>query len=79
MTDTIEEKVISILSETLGETDSAITIDSTPEDLGLDSLDEIECIIALELEFDLEIDDYDAERLKSVRQIVDYVAGRVVH
>lgn len=45
-------------------------------DLGADSLDEIEIVIELEAEFDLEIPDVDAVKIKTVQQAIDYIAAK---
>ncbi|KAA3383952.1 acyl carrier protein, partial [Akkermansia muciniphila] len=54
----------------------AVTIDSTLEDLGADSLDAVELIMALEEEYDLEIAEDDAKAMKSVKNIVDYIESK---
>ena len=73
----IEKRVISTIRDVLGMSDGEVTIDSDKESLGMDSLDDIECIMALEEEFDLEISDSDGEKLESVRQIIDYITPLV--
>lgn len=70
----IFEKVKSIISEQLGIDEGEITMESSfIDDLGADSLDVVELIMALETEFDLEIPDEDAEKVTIVGDIVDYI------
>ena len=71
----IEKKVIRTLTDMLGMPSGDVTIDSTKESLRMDSLDDVECIMAIEEEFDLEIPDEDAERLTTVKQTIEYVAS----
>lgn len=73
----IEKRVINILRNQLGMPDGVISINSTKCDLIMDSLDDIECIMALEEEFDLEISDFDAEKLKTVKQTIEYITTAV--
>ena len=47
------------------------------DDLGADSLDVVELVMAFEEEFDLEISDEDAERCKTVKDVLDYIASKV--
>ena len=70
----IEDRVIRSIRVQLGMPEGEITIDSDKESLGMDSFDDVECIMALEEEFDLEISDSDAERLESVRKVIDYIS-----
>lgn len=72
----IEEKVIRILSEQLEMPEKEINLSSTQESLGMDSLDRIEVIMALEEVFDMEISDHDAERFTDVKSVVDYLTHR---
>jgi|TARA_A100001391_G_scaffold33224_3_gene17991 acyl carrier protein len=69
----VQEKVIAILEEQLGLPKGEVLLKSTKESLGMDSLDEIETIMALEEEFDIEINDYHAAKFKSVQDIVDFI------
>ena len=66
------DRVKEIIVDELGVDAEAVTIDSTLEDLGADSLDAVELIMALEEEYDLEIAEDDAKAMKSVKNIVDY-------
>ena len=71
---TIEDRVKKIVIEQLGvkEEDVSYTA-SFVDDLGADSLDTVELVMALEEEFDTEIPDEDAEKITTVQQAVEYV------
>lgn len=72
----IEEKVKSIVIEQLGvEADQVTNAASFVDDLGADSLDTVELVMALEEEFDTEIPDDEAEKITSVQQAIDYVTA----
>jgi acyl carrier protein len=72
--DEIIEKVKEITSEQLGVDDSQITPEAKfVDDLGADSLDTVELVMALEEEFNLEIPDEEAEKLTTVEKVVDYI------
>lgn len=70
----IFDKVKEIIAEELGIEEEEINMDSDlSEDLGADSLDAIELIMAIEEEFDIEIADSEATKIKSVSDIVNYL------
>lgn len=70
----IEQRVKVIVSEQLGVDVGTIKSDSSfKDDLGADSLDTVELVMALEDEFGLVIDDTVAENLSTVKQAVDYI------
>lgn len=70
----IFDKVKEIIVEQLGVADTAVTLEASfIDDLGADSLDIVELIMALEEEFDIEIPDEDAEKVVSVGDVVDYI------
>ena len=73
--DDILDRVKQVISEQLGiEEVSNITTETTfIDDLGADSLDIVELIMALEEEFDMEIPEDEAEKIKSVGDVVDYI------
>ena len=74
----IEEKVIAIVADKLGRDIAEITPEkSFVNDLGADSLDIVELIMALEEEFDLEIPDSDAEKIATVGDAVNYIKTHV--
>ena len=70
----IEERVKKIVSEQLGADISTVKNESSfIDDLGADSLDTVELVMALEEEFDTEIPDDDAEKITTVQQAIDYI------
>ena len=72
------DKVKEIIVEQLGVAETAITPDASfIDDLGADSLDIVELIMALEEEFDLEIPDADAEKVVTVNDVVQYIKDNV--
>ena len=69
-----EEKVKSIIVEQLGVSEGEVTdAASFVDDLGADSLDTIELVMAFEEAFSIEIPDEDAEKIRTVRNAIDYV------
>jgi acyl carrier protein len=73
-----EEKVKSIIVDQLGVSESEVTDSASfVDDLGADSLDTIELVMAFEEAFGIEIPDEDAEKIKTVRNAVDYVESHV--
>ena len=78
MSTNIEETVKRIITEQLGvDADKVIPEASFIDDLGADSLDTVELVMALEEEFDQEIPDEDAEKIRTVQDAIDYVKGRL--
>lgn len=74
----ILEKVKAIIVEQLGVTDTSVTVDASfIDDLGADSLDIVELVMAIEEEFDIEIPDSDAEKVVTVGDVVDYIKENV--
>ena len=72
----IEERVKKIVAEQLGSGEDEITNESSfIDDLGADSLDTVELVMALEEEFDIEIPDDDAEKIATVQAAIDYVSA----
>ena len=72
------EKVKKIIVEQLGVEEDEITMESSfIDDLGADSLDIVELIMALEEEFDIEIPDDAAEKIKTVKNAVDYIDSQI--
>jgi acyl carrier protein len=70
----VEDRVKKIVSDQLGTSMDEIEIDSSfVDDLGADSLDTVELVMALEEEFDLEIADEDAEKISTVHDAVTYI------
>lgn len=70
----VEERVKKIIAEQLGVEEEDVVSDAKfVEDLGADSLDTVELVMALEEEFDIEIPDEDAEKILTVSAAVDFV------
>ena len=70
----IEKRVKEIVAEQLGVDEGQVTNEATfMDDLGADSLDTVELVMALEEEFEVEISDEDAEKIQTVQDAVDYV------
>ena len=68
------EKVKSVIVEQLGVDEDQVTLDASfADDLGADSLDTVELIMAFEEEFGVEIPDDEAEKIKTVKDVVDYI------
>jgi len=73
----IAEQVKSIVAEQLGVKEEEVTnAASFVEDLGADSLDTVELVMALEEEFDTEIPDEEAEKITTVQEAIDYITAR---
>jgi acyl carrier protein len=71
---TVEERVKKIISEQLGVEEDEVTPEASfVEDLGADSLDTVELVMALEEEFGIEIPDEDAEKILTVGKALDYI------
>ncbi len=74
----IFEKIKDIIVEQLGVTEANVTTEASfIDDLGADSLDIVELIMALEEEFDIEIPDTDAEKIVTVNDVVEYIKENV--
>lgn len=74
----IEERVKKIVIEQLEVSEEQVTNDASfVEDLGADSLDTVELVMALEEEFECEIPDETAEKITSVQQAVDYINEQI--
>lgn len=70
----IDERVKKIIAEQLGVNEGEITNESSfVDDLGADSLDTVELVMALEEEFGTEIPDEEAEKITTVQQAIDYI------
>jgi acyl carrier protein len=74
----IETRVKKIVKEQLGVDEDAMSIESSfVDDLGADSLDTVELVMALEEEFETEIPDEDAEKIITIKDAVNYIVGRM--
>ncbi|AXT45602.1 acyl carrier protein [Aquitalea sp. FJL05] len=74
----IEARVKKIVAEQLGVNEAEVKIESSfVDDLGADSLDTVELVMALEEEFECEIPDEEAEKITTVQQAVDYVTAHL--
>lgn len=72
------DKVRKIIAEQLGIDEEDITLDASfTDDLGADSLDLVELVMAFEDGFDIEIPDEDAEKIKTVADAVNYIQSKV--
>ncbi len=70
----IEKRVKEIVAEQLGVDEAQVTNEASfMDDLGADSLDTVELVMALEEEFEIEISDEDAEKIQTVQDAVDYI------
>ncbi|MAQ99202.1 MAG: acyl carrier protein [Oceanospirillaceae bacterium] len=74
----IEERVKKIVCEQLGVKEEEVkTSSSFVDDLGADSLDTVELVMALEEEFETEIPDEEAEKLTTVQEAIDYIVANL--
>ena len=73
----VEEKVVEIIIDQLGVEEKQVNPEASfIDDLGADSLDTVELVMALEEEFDIEIPDEDAEKIATVQNAVDYIKDK---
>ena len=71
------EKRKSIVADQLGVDEDQVTEDASfIDDLGADSLDTVELIMAFEEEFDVEIPDEDAQKIKTVKDVIEYIESK---
>ena len=73
----VEDKVKEIIVDQLGVDEQQVTAEASfVDDLGADSLDTVELVMALEEEFDIEIPDEEAEKIATVQDATSYIASR---
>jgi len=78
MTASVEERVKKIVIEQLGVKEEEVTNEASfVADLGADSLDTVELVMALEEEFETEIPDEEAEKITTIQQAIDYIKVRM--
>ena len=76
MAATVETRIKEIVCEQLGVSDEEVTPQASfIDDLGADSLDIVELVMALEEEYEIEISDEDAEKIKTVQDVATYIEG----
>ena len=71
------EKINSIVAEQLNVDPETITMNTRFDELNADSLDVVEVIMTLEQEFDIQIPDEEAEKIKNISAVVDYISDHV--
>lgn len=72
------DKVKEIIADRLGVEENEVVLEANfVEDLGADSLDVVELVMALEEEFEIEIPDEDAEKVQKVNDVVEYVKNKI--
>jgi acyl carrier protein len=71
--DEITRRILSIIAETQRKEPAQVTLDSTFEELGIDSMDGVNIVFAMENEFDINVPDEDVKKLHSVREVVEGV------
>ena len=78
MEKSVEKRVFEIIVEQLGVSEEEVTMEASfIDDLGADSLDLVELIMAMEEEFGLEISDEDAEKIQTVQDVINYISEHV--
>ena len=71
------DKIRTIVADQLGVDEDQVTADASfVDDLGADSLDTVELIMAFEEEFDIEIPDEDAQKIKTVKDVMEYIEAK---
>ncbi len=78
MAEDIQQKVVDLIVDQLGVDADSVTPEAHfIDDLGADSLDTVELVMAFEEEFDMEVPDEDAEKLETVSDVTDYLNQRL--
>ncbi len=74
----LDSRVSAIIVELLGVTKEELAPEASfIDDLGADSLDIVELVMAMEEEFDIEIPDDDAEKIQTIKDVISYVKGKI--
>ncbi len=74
----LEDRVSAIVVDQLGVTKEELAPEASfIDDLGADSLDIVELVMAMEEEFDIEIPDDDAEKIQTIKDVISYVKGKI--
>ncbi len=77
-TDDTPRRVKDLIADSLGVNSTEVLPDASfIDDLGADSLDIVELVMAIEKEFDIEIPDEDAEKISTVKDAIDYISNKV--
>ena len=80
MSASVEERVKTIICDQLAVEPEKVTLPASfIDDLGADSLDIVELVMTMEEEFDLDIPDEDAEKMKTVGDVIKYIASKSSH
>lgn len=69
----VAKRVIDLVAEQMSRPSSEVTLETTLQDLGADSLDRVELIMKFEEEFNIEVQDEDLEKLNSLQELVNYI------
>jgi acyl carrier protein len=78
MSDDIKDKITKIIVDQLAVDQKQVTLNASfVDDLGADSLDIVELVMALEEEFDLEISDEEAEKIRTVQDAIDFIKSHI--
>ena len=73
----ITARILAIIAETQRKDPAEVTLDSSFEELGIDSMDGVNIVFALENEFDINVPDEDVKKLRSVREVVEGITKLV--
>ena len=80
MSASVEERVKDIICDQLAVEQDKVTLTASfIDDLGADSLDIVELVMTIEEEFDLDVPDEDAEKMRTVGDVVKYIASKATH
>ena len=80
MSVSVEERVKNIICDQLAVEQEKVSLTASfIDDLGADSLDIVELVMTMEEEFDLDIPDEDAEKMKTVGDVIQYIASKATH